>query len=84
MGNENDSHSFQGIQSHYNTYFDLKSRGFLHYFSEKSVDFSCLISYNNYVNWKINDNNDINTNKQQRGYDVRNNHNDTIWYRIGN
>ena len=23
-------------------------------------------------------------NKQQRGYDVRNNHNDTIWYRIDN
>ena len=50
---ENDSHFFQGIQSHYNTYLTQSQVIYFSFFAKIApffLDISCQISYNLYVN----------------------------------
>ena len=50
---ENHSHSFQGIQSHYNTFLAQSQVIYLSFFAKIApffLDISCPISYNVYVN----------------------------------
>ena len=59
--NENDSHSFQGIQHHYNTILTKSQVIYLplfRYFSAISLDFPCRICHNNYVIMKKRENMD--------------------------
>ena len=57
--NENHSHSFQGIQHHYNTILTKSQVIYLplfRYFSAISLDFPCRICHNNYVIMKKREN----------------------------